>query len=461
MTPVRRELRILTRLATPVAVTQVASMLLWTIDFLMVGRVGILELNAVALGRLWVMGIAVVAMGIVFGIDPIASQAHGARDRVRLGGTLLHGVAMALLVSVPCAAILLFTEEVLLAFGQDPTTVALAARYVRVQIPGLPFYLLFVVLQRYLQARGIVRPAMWISLWANLFHAVADALLVFGLLGAPRLGAVGAGVATALTDVVMFVALVVAMRRYRLQRGARTDLTLTGVRRRELFEIAALGLPIAFQLALEYWAFALATLWAGRLGSVDLAAHSIALNLASITYMLPLGIGLGATTRVGNLTGAGDPRGARRATWVALGLGATIMLGCALLFILLRNLIPRAFTGEAEVVARTAALLPIVAAFELFDGLQSVGGGILRGLGRTRAAAVANLVGYYALGLPLGAWLGRPERLGLAGIWWGLALGLFAVAVAVVGWIALAGARTIPLVSRAQRTQSSAGDRTE
>ena len=183
------------------------------------------------------------------------------------------------------------------------------------------------------------------------------------------------------------------------------------------------------------------------MGPVDLAAHSIALNLASITYMVPLGIGLGASARVGNLIGAGDPRGAQRAAWVAFALGGGVMTCFALLFVAGRWLIPYAFTRDAAVVALAATLLPIVAAFELFDGLQVVGSGVLRGMGRTRPAALFNLVGYYVLGLPLAAWLGRPERLGLVGIWWGLALGLAVVAGLSVVWVALRGpARTAPLV---------------
>jgi len=441
MESVRREVRRLTALATPVALTQLSAMLLWTVDLLMVGRLGVEPLNAVSLGRMWVMGTTICAVGLIFGLDPIASQAHGARDRRRLGRVLLHGSAVALAASLPLAAFCTQTERVLLWFGQDPATSALAHRYVVVQIPGLPFYLLYVVLKQYLQARGIVRPAMWVSFAGNAFNIVLNAVLIYGLLGAPRLGAVGAGVSTAVTDVLLFAGMVWTIRRSRLQRGSSTVLDTRQISRRELREILALGAPISIQLALEYWAFALATLLAGRLGAIDLAAHSIALNLASISYMVPLGISLGAATRVGNLIGAGDPPGAQRAAWVAFGLGAATMGGFAVLFVLGRRLIPAFYGADPEVVERTALILPIVAAFELFDGLQVVGGGILRGAGRTRPPAVFNLVGFYLLGLPLALWLGRSGVLGLAGIWWGLALGLFAVALLAVFWVARFGPR--------------------
>lgn len=442
-----REVRRLTLLATPVALTQLSSMLLWTIDLLMVGQIDVLSLNAVSLGRIWVMGTSICAMGLIFGLDAIASQAHGARDRQRLGDTLLHAGALAVAVSVPLGALWLATGRILLAFGQDPATAALAHRFVLVQIPGLPFFLLFVALKQYLQARGIVRPAMWVSFAACGLNAGLNWLLIFGHGGLPRLGAVGAGAATAVTEAAMLLGLLAVIRKYRLQRGATTVVDLTRLRLKGLSEIFRLGLPVALMLALEYWAFAISTLWAGWLGEAELAAHSIALNLASITYMVPLGIGLGASARVGNLIGAGEPRGAQRAAWVAFGLGGGVMACFALLFIAGRSVIPLWFTGDATVVALASTLLPIVAAFELFDGLQVVGSGILRGMGRTRPAALFNLVGYYALGLPLAAWLGRPQRLGLVGIWWGLALGLAVVAGLSVVSVALRGpARTAPLV---------------
>lgn len=446
----RREARRLAALATPSALTQLSSMLLWTIDLVMVGHVGVEALNAVSLGRIWVMGTTVVASGLIFGLDPIAAQAHGARDRERLGRVLLHGAVLALAATVPVALAWLVTGPMLVAFGQDPATAALAARYVRVQIPGLPFFLLFLVLRQYLQARGIVRPAMWIAFGANFFNAGVNAVLIFGLAGAPRLGAVGAGIGTAATEVAMLAAMLAAFRRFRLQRGARTVLHPRGVRVRELAEIAGLGAPVAFQLALEYWAFGIATLWAGRLGALPLAAHSIALNLASISYMVPLGISTAATTRVGNRIGAGDRAGAQRAAWVALAMGGGVMLLFAGLFVAGRFEVPGWFTRDGAVIAAAAAVLPIAALFELFDGVQVVGGGILRGTGRTRPAALANLFGYYLLGLPLGWWLGAPERLGLAGIWWGLALGLFSVAATLLAWIAWRGPRRAPaLVERA------------
>jgi MATE family multidrug resistance protein len=445
---VLREAGKLVRLATPISVTQLATMLLWTIDLLMVGRLGVVAMNAVSLGRLFVLGSSICAMGLIYGQDAIAAQAHGARNRERLGGVLLHSCALALALSVPLAALWLAAEPILLFFGQDPEASRLARDYVVAQIPALPFFLLFVSLKQYLQARGIVRPEMWIAIGANIVHVLLNWVFIFGHLGAPRLGVRGAGIATAISEGLMFAAMLAAFRIYRLQRGSVTMLTHRRLRWAGVAEILRLGFPLAAMLALEYWAFATATLWAGRLGSIELAAHSIAINLASISYMVPLGVSLGATTRVGNLIGAGQRHAAERAAWVAFAVGGAVMVVFALIFVAGRHWIPTWYTLDPAVIALAATLLPIAALFELFDGVQVVGGGVLRGMGRTRPAAAFNLVGYYLLGLPVAAWLSRPERLGLAGIWWGLATGLFVVAVLAVFWVRRFGPRTAEALVR-------------
>jgi MATE family multidrug resistance protein len=392
-------------------------------------------MNAVSLGRLFVLGSSICAMGLIYGQDAIAAQAHGARNRERLGGVLLHSCALAVALSLQLALLWLAAEPILLAFGQSPEASRLARDYVFAQIPALPFFLLFIALKQYLQARGIVKPEMWIAIGANLVHLPLVWMFVFGRLGAPAMGVVGAGIATAISEALMFFAMLAAFRLYRLQRGSMTLFTHRRLRLAGIAEILRLGAPLAAMLALEYWAFATSTLWAGRLGEVELAAHAIALNLASLSYMVGLGVSLAATTREGNLICAGQLRAAERASWVAFALGGAAMLLFALVFVLGRDAIPAWYSVDPTVIALAATLLPIAALFELFDGLQVVGGGILRGMGRTRPAALFNLVGYYVLGLPIAAWLGRRDRMGLAGIWWGLAAGLIVVGLLAVGWV--------------------------
>ncbi len=432
----RLEIRRIWALAGPVILTQVATMMLGVVDTIMVGHVGVRELAAASLGHLWTFGTLIFAMGAVFGMDPLITQAAGARDRVRLGLTLQQGIVLALLVSIPITALWAMTRPVLVRLGQDPVLAADAAVYVRVQLPAISFFLVYTALRQYLQGRGILRPALTVAIAANVFNALANWILIFGHFGVPAMGLKGAGIATASTRVLMCLFLVLIVWKARLYRAAWVPFSLRAFSFEGLWQVFKLGLPVGFQMSLEVWAFQICTLMAGRLGEIPLSAHTIVLNLASMTFMVPLGISLAAVTRVGQHIGQRNFRAAQFSAWVALGMGAGVMSISAVAIALTRHLLPLLYTRNAEVVALAASILPIAAAFQIFDGTQVTGGGILRGMGSTQPAAYINLVGYYGIALPLAWWLGFHTRHGLAGIWWGLALGLSLVAVILVVWIA-------------------------
>ena len=439
MGPTQREISSLVRLAVPVVGTQVAAMTMGVVDTIMLGSVGPHALAAAALGAACIWGTLILADGLVRGIDPIVAQAHGARDGERAALALQRGVVIAVGVSFPLAVLWLFTEDFLLATGQDAELAALAQAYVLVQIPSIVCHTVYMALRGYLQGRGIMNPALWVMIFANVVHVFGNWVLIFGHLGAPALGVVGAGIATSLTRALALAALVWMTLGLRLHEGAwrpwsREALAPSGLRR-----VLALGLPIGLQVGLEVWAFQIATLMAGRLGVNQLAGHQIVLNMASLTFMVPLGIAIGASTRVGNLIGAGFSQQVQRAAWVAFGLGAGAMALFGAVMIGLRDQLPRIYTEDPQVIAVCAFLLPIAAAFQVFDGMQAVGCGILRGMGRTRAPALVTLVGYYAIALPFAWWLGLERGLGLAGIWWGLCLGLVVVASALLVWVRRSG----------------------
>lgn len=444
MHPYASEARSLFRLALPVVATQLGSMLLLVVDNLMLGHHSVDALASSAIGRVWVMGTAMLAQGVLFGLDPIVSQAHGARDAERLGGALQRGLWLALALSLPVGALWLFTEPVLVAFGQAPALAADAQRYALAQLPGLPFYLGFSALRSWLQGRRIVRPAMWVVLLANLLNALANWVLIFGHAGFPPLGVLGAGLATALTQIGMFIALLWIVRAERLERGAWRGWIPLHALAPGLREVLRLGAPVALQIGLELWAFQIATLWAGRLGTSALASHQIALNLASVSFMVPLGFAIAASTRVGNLVGARRPKEAQLSAWIALAIGAGTMLCFALCFALGRHLLPALFTSDPEVLLLCAALLPVAAAFQLFDGTQVVAGGVLRGMGSTRIAALAHLLAFYPIGLPIAHHLAFDRSLGVTGLWWGLCAGLCAVSLALLAWIARRGPASLP-----------------
>jgi MATE family multidrug resistance protein len=444
MPPLRAEIRRLTALALPVAATQLSTMLMGFVDTVMVGHVSVEAIAAASLANVWVFGTLIFAMGVIFGIDPIVAQAHGARDGESAARALQHGVVLAVLLSAPVALLWTATEQVLLAAGQDPGLARAAHDYTQVQIPSVPFFLCYSALRQYLQGRELVRPAMWVIFVANGFNAAFNWVLIFGNLGMPALGLLGAGIATSLTRVLMLVGLVLWVRAFRLHDGAwvpwsRHALGVEGLRR-----VIAVGLPVAVQIGLETWAFSGAALLAGWLGAVPLAAHTIALNMAALAFMVPLGIGQGAAVRVGNLIGARLPDEAQRSAWVAVSMGGGVMVFSGIAFVVLRDVLPLIYTNDAQVVALTSAILPIAAAFQIFDGAQVVGCGVLRGMGRTRPAAVFNAVGYWVLGLPVGGWLALRGDWGLAGIWWGLCFGLAVVASLLVVWLRFRGPASQP-----------------
>ena len=436
---VRRELGALWRLAFPIALTQLSMMSLGVVDLLMVGRVGVDAVGAIALGNVWKMGTLLVSMGFVFGMDPFVSQAHGARDAEGAGRALQRGIVLALAVSVPLGLLWTVAGRGLELFGQEPELAAVAGRYVSVQALSLPFFLTWVALRQYLTGRGIVYPALWISIAANAVNVFLNWVLIFGHLGAPALGPVGSGVATSILQALFPLALLAWTVLGRLHEGGWVPWSRAALDPRPLFQMLKIGVPVSLQLAFEVWAFQIVILWAGWLGRAELAAHAIVFNLIAIAFMVPLGVSLAAVTRVGNLIGAGRPGDAQRSAWLAFALGAGAMFVAAAVFLLFRTDLPALYSDDATVLALAAGLLPIAAAFQLFDGVQVVGGGILRGMGRTRPAAVFHLVGFYVLGLPLAWWLTFERGFGLPGLWWGLALALAVVALAFVVWIGVRG----------------------
>ena len=433
------EVKRLASLGGPVALTQLGTMLLGVVDMAMLGRVGVRELDAASLGNVWIFGTLIFGLGLIFGLDPILTQAHGAGDRRRVGLALQRGVIIALLASVPLAVMWLWTGSALALADQEAGLCALAGTYVRLQIPSIPFFLVFNVLRQYLQAQGRVAPGLWVVVGGNVFNVVANWALIFGHLGFAPMGLEGAAIASASTRVLLLLGLWAWTVGFGLHRSSWVPWSRAAWSARGLAEVLRHGVPVSLQYGLEMWAFQIATLMAGTLGERPLAAHSIVLNLASLSFMVPLGVSIGAAVRIGNLLGAGFPRVARRAATIALALGGAVMVVSAVGFVLFRTALPSLYTTDAAVIAAAAAVLPIAAIFQVFDGVQVVGGGVLRGDGNTVPAAVFNFVGYYLLAIPFAYLLAFQLGLGLAGIWWGLALGLAIVATCLSVFIALRG----------------------
>ncbi len=441
----RRDLGILFSLAWPTAATQVGMLLFGIVDIWMLGRLGSTAIAAAGLADVIGFGSLIFGFGLVMGIDPIVTQAHGAGGTAaRASGLALQrGLVLAGLVSIPIGLIWLQADTLLRVFGQSEHIASLGWSYLAVQLPSIPFILAFAAMRQYLQGREMIFVPLGVVLFGNVCNVAFNEALIFGKFGAPELGIVGAGVATGLSRVVIALGLVGVIAWRRLHAGAWQPWSRASFRWSGLRDVGRFGLVIGIQLCLEVWAFSAATVMAGRIGENEAAAHVIALKVISLVFMVPLGISIAAATRVGNLLGAGHPARAQRSAWIAIGFAGVIMCVSAFFFVVGRHVLGDIFTDDPTVLALAATLFPIAAAFQLFDGTQVVGGGVLRGMGTPRPSAVFNLIGYYGVALPLGYVLAFWADWGLVGIWTGLGAGLGLVAIALLAWIAKRGPATV------------------
>lgn len=424
--PIRHEIVAAARLAAPVSAAHVGQMLMNFVDVMMLGRVSELDLAAGALGNSMMFAFTIFPMGVLFAMDPLVAQAWGAGDRERVARHVQRGLVLAAALSVPLTALLWSTEWIMRLTHQTPEMIDPAAAYVRwVGVSSLPL-LLFIALRQGLQARSLVKPALVAAVVGNLVNFLANYALIFGHFGFPALGVVGSAYSTSISRVVMLITLgLVAWRHLRQDFVRVSDVWAW----RGYKQILGLGLPVGWQTSLELWLFSAVALMMGHLGTRELAAHQIALNLAAMAFMVPLGVAGAAATRVGNAIGRNDQPGAKLSALVCLGLGAGVMTLSATGFYLAPEFLSRLYTNEAPVIALAVTLIPVAALFQVVDGLQVVGMGVLRGTADTRFPALIALFGYWGIGLPCAWFLAFHTSLGPRGTWLGLTAGLASVAV--------------------------------
>ncbi len=433
----RHEFVALVRLGWPVVISQVGFMLMGVVDTVLVGRYAPHALAGVALGNTWSFAWIIFGRGMAAGVDPLITQAIGAGDERAFHRSLATGAVLMTMMAVPITAMHGLASWGLRLIGEPESAIPIAQGFAWAVAPSVIALLLEALWRHGLQARSSMRTAMGVALVGNLINVPAAWLLMRGFWGWQGLGPVGVGVSTSLVRFGMLGAMVIAA--WPDVKGAMRalpEVTWTGLRR--LTWIAG---PVGLQTALEVWAFSGGTLVAGWFGEVSVSAHIVALNLASMAFMVPLGFSAAAATRVGNRMGAGEDWGPTAATAVATG--ACAMLVSATLFATM----PLALTGiylpdAPEARALAATLLPLAALFAVFDGTQAVSFGVLRGAGDTTMPSIANVLGYYVVGLPFGAWLAWGLGLGVVGVWWGYVTALVCVAFALLlrlRWVARVG----------------------
>jgi MATE family multidrug resistance protein len=441
----RQEFKAMLALAAPVVLAELGWVTMGIVDTVMVGRLGAHAIGAVGLASMLFFGVAVFAMGVLLGLDPLVAQAFGAGRLDECHRWLVDGVWLGVLVAVPTVALIYGMRATLGAWGLPPEVESLVHPYLGILTWSLPPLLLYVAFRRYLQAMHLVRPVMIALLLANIVNAVGNWLLIFGHLGFPAMGVRGSAWATLIARVFMAAVLFVVILRHEAHVTPRLRDTPMGIDPARLRRLFALGIPAAGQMVFEVGVFSAATALAGRVSADALAAHQIALNMAAFTFMVPFGIASAAAVRVGHAVGRRDPAGAMRAGWTAIAIGAGFMAAAAAVFLLVPGVLVRTFTTDPAVVQIGTALLFVAAAFQLFDGVQGVTTGALRGLGDTHTAMFWNLGGHWIVGLPLGYFLCFRRGYGVVGLWWGLSLGLIICGIALIlAWMKK-GTRLAPL----------------
>lgn len=431
--PLAADFRQTLRLALPLILAELGWMSMGVVDTIMVGRLpdSAIAIGATGLGQSLYHMLAIFGGGLLLGMDTFVSQAHGRNDVRDARHTLLNGFVLAIALTPLLMLAVSMWPWLMRRFGISLDLVGPMQPFLSALNWGTLPLLMYFALRRYLQARDVAVPITFALVSANIVNAVGDYALIYGHLGFRAYGIVGSGWSTCFARIYMALALAITLlwveRRDRPAREDRPHVDLSRIK-----ALLKLGLPASGQILMEIGAFSAATAMCAKLGAVELSGHEIALNCAAFTFMVPLGISSAAAVRVGQNLGRGDAASARRAGWSAILLGAGFMTCAGLVFLSIPTMIARAFSPDPNVVRIGATLLLVAAAFQLFDGLQVVTTGALRGAGDTRTPMIANFIAYWLIGLPMGYILGFRMGWGALGIWIGLCCGLIVVGSALL-----------------------------
>ena len=420
------------RVAIPVVLAELGWMAMGVVDTIMVGPLGPEAIAAAGVGNSIHMAFAIFGMGLLLGLDTLVSQAFGARRIDECHRWFVHGVALAMLLSTPLLMICWGMYLAIPALGFHPAVEPMLLDYFGVLLWSSPLLLLYAAFRRYLQGMHIVKPIMFALVSANVVNAAVNWVLIYGKLGVPAMGIAGAAWATVLARLYMAAVLLVAIIVFDRWRTADIPRLVSHIRRAWFARLLRLGFPAASTVALEVGVFASATALAGKLDPISAASHQIALNIAALAFMVPLGLASAGAVRVGHAVGARDASRAAAAGWTAILLGVVFMVIAATAFLTIPRTLIGFFTRDEAVLALGTSLLFVAAVFQLFDGLQGVTTGVLRGVADTRTPMITNLMAHWLFGLPVGYTLCFTLGVGVIGLWVGLSTGLIIAGVVLL-----------------------------
>ncbi len=420
----KQEIKKTLELAYPVIIGQLGFIMMGVVDSVMVGSVGAVPLAAASVANSLFILIWIVGLGISIAVTPLVAIAVGGNRYEECGILFRQSLLINLITGVVIALVIIGSSFLLGYIDQPPEVVVQAQSYARILGFSTVPSMLFATYKQFIEGFSVMRPSMIVVVLANLINVLTNWLLIFGKAGFPQLGLNGAGWATFASRFFMAVVLMVYVMR--AAHFKRYDVTFhfKGINTKIIKKILALGLPSGIQYFFEVGAFSFAVVMVGWLGTNQLAAHQIAINLASISFMCAIGVSAAGSIRVGNAVGRRNISETRRAGFTAIFISGSIMGTFGILFIIFRNILPTFYIDNSEVISFASTILIIAALFQIFDGVQAVGIGILRGLTDVKAPTLITFIAYWVIALPTGYFLGFNLEYGIVGVWIGLLMGL-------------------------------------
>ncbi len=430
---VRDELFALLKLGLPVIGAQLAQIAMNFVDTVMAGNLGARPLAAIAMGgSLW-MTVAIFIMGMMMAVTASVAHLFGARKKAEVGHHVRQALWLSQGLALTCFLLVRSADPILYWLEIDAEIIPVTLGYVDAITWGLPALCAFVVLRYFSEGVSMTRPVMFIGLIGLVANIFGNYVFMYGRLGVPAMGAVGCGWASALVMWIMFLSMATYVSLHKYYRQFAVFDRFEWPRAAEIRDILKLGLPIGISVFLEATLFATVSLLMGSMGTNVVAGHQVAINIASITFMIPLGLSMAITVRVGQAVGRGSLVDARRAGFVGVSLALVFMSAAATVLLLIPEIIVGVYTNDATVVSITVDLLFMAAIFQLSDGAQVAGAGALRGLKDTTVPMIFTLVAYWGIGIPLGYTLGIVRSMGPQAMWIGLIAGLTVAAVCLNG----------------------------
>ena len=418
-------------LAYPVMLSQLGHVMMGVTDSIMVGHIGAEPLAAAALANVAFNVILLFGIGVSYAITPLVASAQGEHNNKNISDTLKHGLAINFVTSLVLVVIVYFGKNILYHIDQPAEVVVLSIPYLDIITFSIIPTLLFQTFRQFSEGLSFTRIAMFVVIGSNLLNIVLNYIFIYGHAGFPPMGLVGAGYGTLLSRIAMAIAIAYYIHNAPAFKNFRQGFSIGGYSKALIKKMLNIGLPAGVQFIFEVAAFDFSAVMMGWLGAKSLAAHQIAINLATISYMTTTGLAAAATIRVSNEIGKKDFRTMRTVGFTLLGLALIIMTLWGLFFIAGKNFLPALYIDDPEVIAIAAPLIVIAGFFQLADGTQVVCIGALRGLQDVKVPSIFIFIAYWVIGLPLGYWLGFKMNYGASGIWMGLLIGLTLTAAAM------------------------------